>query len=515
MRQKIHADILNPTKVFVSLCGSPGTGKSAISKTIATELNDQERLAASYFFDKRAGEGGNTSLKGFVSSLVYQFAHFSPLFHTALGKQLDRDPSLSNATADVQLRRLLLDPMLSLTPPVARWVVLIDALDECGDSNNLKKLMNLLAACTELRLHVTFFFTSRPESEILVALERKPFADVTVVESMDKVDPASTAHDILVFIQSKFKSIHAERQDGSSPPGKRETRRFAERCRGLFEIAAIRLRELESERAFHLAEAVRIMLKWLESTPASPSPLQDEHSRILRKAYPPPDPTTPQDRRMFSDIAMEKYRTLVGALIGVRRPLSIAPLAALLGMDVSGATAALSPLSSVIAVPKSSSDPVHFYHATFPEFILSKDEMDPTNPHFNYAIVSGHSQVALSLRCFEVMSKLLHQNICQLPDPFVFNADAFRLSYERLHNKIPDHLRYACLHWSDHLRRAQSPKDSESLLKALRAWCTTKIMFYFELSSWLDQLEHAEGPLSEASTWCKVCLVGMHRAHDP
>ncbi|KAF8330909.1 uncharacterized protein EI90DRAFT_2831373, partial [Cantharellus anzutake] len=62
---------------FVWLRGSPGTGKTAISMSVASALKKQGRLAASFFWDKNRKGEGLASIEHFPSTLARQLASFN------------------------------------------------------------------------------------------------------------------------------------------------------------------------------------------------------------------------------------------------------------------------------------------------------------------------------------------------------------------------------------------------------------------------------------------------------
>lgn len=142
----IYRHLAESDRRFVWLRGSPGVGKSAISKTVCSELQRRKTLAASFFFDKRGGQGAAISVNLFVPTIARQLGTYSPEFRRALGKRLDEDPFLATAIPEVQLRRLLIEPLSDTPSPEEQWVVVVDALDECGERSDLKRLMASLQA---------------------------------------------------------------------------------------------------------------------------------------------------------------------------------------------------------------------------------------------------------------------------------------------------------------------------------------------------------------------------------
>ena len=62
---------------FIWLRGSPGTGKTAIAKSIAYSLARDKRLAGSFFWDKTGSRANTNTIELFPSTLASQLATFS------------------------------------------------------------------------------------------------------------------------------------------------------------------------------------------------------------------------------------------------------------------------------------------------------------------------------------------------------------------------------------------------------------------------------------------------------
>ncbi|KAF8336490.1 uncharacterized protein EI90DRAFT_2870968, partial [Cantharellus anzutake] len=79
---------------FVWLRGSPGTGKTAISMSVASTLYEQSRLAASFFWDKNRKGAGLASIEHFPSTLAHQLAMFNTEYEGLLVSRLRQPSSL-------------------------------------------------------------------------------------------------------------------------------------------------------------------------------------------------------------------------------------------------------------------------------------------------------------------------------------------------------------------------------------------------------------------------------------
>ncbi|KAF8343042.1 uncharacterized protein EI90DRAFT_2902689, partial [Cantharellus anzutake] len=137
MQRSILEHLKKARTRFVWLRGSPGTGKTAISLSIASTLDKQHNLAASFFWDKNQKGTGLDSLERFPSTLARQLAHWSEDFKVLLVKRL-RNPDLElvqSLPLETQVKVLITEPMNDLmgiwASKEGRFVIVLDGLDEC------------------------------------------------------------------------------------------------------------------------------------------------------------------------------------------------------------------------------------------------------------------------------------------------------------------------------------------------------------------------------------------------
>jgi hypothetical protein len=159
-------------------------------------------------------------------------------------------------------------------------------------------------------------------------------------------------------------------------------------------------------------------------------------------------------------------------------------------------------LSSVIAVPSSNDDehPISFYHASFPEFLLpvSTDREDLTR--LRYHIHAAEHEVLLADRCLDIMNCRLVYDICGLSNLFTYNKQIPDVT-AKLNMHVPGHLRYAALHWAEHLALGG---HSARVQMHLHSWCEGKMMFYLELMSLLGRCDVILPLLDHAIVWAQV-----------
>jgi len=483
---------------FTWLRGSPGTGKSTIAKTITADLWEEKRLASAIYFNKTLAQDNTFSVPRFICSIAYQITEFSVAFCQALSQRLEEDGGIHPYADWVGLfEQLLGKPLRHLPPPLTtRWVVVIDGLDECGSRGDLKQLMGALSKCAALPL--TFLVTSRPEFEVVYGMERISTSPCAI-EDLDAADRESTDHDILRYLQFRIKGL-PNRHDPAWPPSKEQCTAFVARCKGLFELAAILLRQFEDESSGRvLSEEFSELVNETYYIASDSNPaLHAEYRRILQRAY-------PQDTSRKGKETMLRYQRVVGTLVLLQQPLGTRALADLLGISTEQVRAVLRPLSSVVAVPDPDDHPISFYHASFPEFLLPPSASQEDSTHSPHHIHVPECETLLAQRCLDIMNSMLVYNICKLSDLFMRNEEIPDLS-ENLDTHAPAHLRYTALHWAKHLASSGDPARVSSLL---HDWCQNKMIFYLELMSLLDRCDAIVPLLNYAIEWAQACPPSM------
>ena len=147
--------VSNPAgKRIFWLCGKAGTGKSTISRTVAQKLHDDRLLGASFFFKRGHAERSHSKL--LFPTIARQFADFFPAIAPGIAASLERDSLLCDRYVGAQFEPLLLQPFQNAplgSLMSASVVLVIDALDECDDRENIKTILRLLSKLGENNLH--------------------------------------------------------------------------------------------------------------------------------------------------------------------------------------------------------------------------------------------------------------------------------------------------------------------------------------------------------------------------
>ncbi|KAF5357845.1 hypothetical protein D9756_001243 [Leucocoprinus leucothites] len=202
---------------MIWLFGPAGVGKSAVAQTFAEAAKDRGLLASSYFFSSTQGEKRSDPLR-IIPTIAYQMAIHSDHYKHAITRKLASDPSVLDATLEVQFRGLIEDPFLQLAShqvqPFGKTLhaIVVDGLDECSGDEAQCQLVGLIKeAAQKPYLPLLWLICSRPERHLKSTFSRLEYAHVCGRKEL-VIDNQSRA-DVERFMRGRFKEIHHKYQD--------------------------------------------------------------------------------------------------------------------------------------------------------------------------------------------------------------------------------------------------------------------------------------------------------------
>ncbi|PPQ83725.1 hypothetical protein CVT25_006129 [Psilocybe cyanescens] len=154
------------------------------------------------------GRGDGTKI---VSTIAYQLALKIPSFRALINAAILDNPTLPTKSIDVQLRYLIMEPLLHVTDwPAHSPTIIIDGLDECAGSKRMQsKILSLLSkAIIEHNIPIRFLIVSRPEYWISGSFEIGSLVHVTKLLSLR--DNPDACVDIEKYLREGFKKIYEE-----------------------------------------------------------------------------------------------------------------------------------------------------------------------------------------------------------------------------------------------------------------------------------------------------------------
>jgi hypothetical protein len=227
------------SKPIFWLKGMAGTGKSTIARSAAQSFADQHQLAASFFFKKGEGERGNATR--FFTTIATDLVDHVPELIPGIWKALSADPRISERVLKDQFEKLILYPLSeiqqALSQDLAR-IVVIDALDECEQEEDIRVILQLLARAKDIKpVSLRILVTSRPEFPIHSSF--KQMSDGTYQDlALHDVPKETIEHDIRLFLEHKLREIQVQRSLSQKWPTKDQIQALVERAVPLFIFAA-------------------------------------------------------------------------------------------------------------------------------------------------------------------------------------------------------------------------------------------------------------------------------------
>src|SRR5258708_22012383 len=208
IQESILGHIMQGKSRFCWLRGSPGTGKTAISMSVASTLDKQHKLAASFFWDKNQRGTGLDSIDKFPSTIAHQLSVFSENFKMSLIRHL-RKPGLGLVQGflpNKQMEALVIEPMCDLweifSSSEDRYVIVLDGLDECERA--LPDLMKLVSKLHELPPCFAVVVSCRPEP--VVKDWAKAQGSSMAWEDVDQVDGDDRFQTVRRIIEKKLEN---------------------------------------------------------------------------------------------------------------------------------------------------------------------------------------------------------------------------------------------------------------------------------------------------------------------
>ncbi|KAF9440691.1 hypothetical protein P691DRAFT_686786 [Macrolepiota fuliginosa MF-IS2] len=362
---------------FLWLSGPTGVGKSAVAQTVAKYALEHDILGAIYFFSRPNQQ--NKYIEVFIT-LAYQLAIHFPGYQTLMGAKLVAEPDLLMKTPCIQLRKLIVEPLLLLSHE-QKCVIILDGLDECDDEDNQLEIVKLIndLVCSNIPLPIIWMICSWPESHLKWIFTRSDYA-IQCWQEFLPIDSEESRSDTDVFICGQFKVIHKrygecvdEGTDSSWPP-EASIQQIVQKMSGLFVLADTFLRYIEDPVTRNPDQHLGKVLALLEYShvTGSRNPMHDLdlfYSRILSSI---PDDHWPITCQILIASTIHFLET---------EQMAVQPLCNFLGIARAKFYAAMSHLHSVVHVPEppdAADTPLHFFHATFLDYLT-----DPTHAgHF-------------------------------------------------------------------------------------------------------------------------------------
>jgi hypothetical protein len=463
-----------------------GTGKSTISKTVASRLQEQQLLGASFFFQR--GEEDRGTAKYLFPTLTDQLRICIPQMLPRVQKAIDDDPNISEKVLREQFEKLLLDPLVGIEQREETIrVILIDALDECDLEDDIGIILRLLPQVRKSpSVRLRFLLTSRPELPIRLGFEEISDAHQDLV--LHEIEKPVIEHDISLYFKDQLLRLKQRRSLPPDWPGDAATKELVNRAVPLF-IAAATVCRFISDAKWSPQKRLKAILAD-QSTYVSK--MDSTYIPVLEQLL------TGQNETESREL-LEEFKEIVGVIIILATPLSINSLSHLIGRESDDVKCRLDQLHSVLSVPNNFDTPVRLLHLSFRDFLL-----DHHKEKSKFWIDEKHTNQRLAERCRQIMQDRLEKNICKLPSEGMQRNE---ISDDSIQRYIPPELKYACRYWAYHLLQCT---DLSSMMHNAYLFLQVHFLHWMEAMSLLGLTSEISGVLDRLQTAISVSSEDDH-----
>ncbi|KAK4235981.1 WD40-repeat-containing domain protein, partial [Achaetomium macrosporum] len=421
------------------LKGMAGTGKSTIALTISREYSDKKRLGASFFFSR--GGGDLASTRRFAATVAVQLAETSRELRRHIADAAASSCRIRGLGLYDQWEKLVLQPLAQLGSEAFPYplIVVVDALDECDNNDEVSLLIRCLAAAVAVEhVDLRIFVTSRPDQPTSLGFDSIA-ADAHQDLILHNIEQSIVDQDLAVYYKYQLERIGRTSGLDAAVLSDEVVEKLVEKSCGLFIYAATACRfireggPLAGDRLAHLISDERL-----------PAKAGTELDRMYTTAleYSLSDHFDAEETARVQEL----FGHVVGSIAVLFDALSPDSLAMMVAEPRWKITSMLGNLHSLVDVPEQEGRPIRLLHPSFREFLL-----DPQRCH-------------------------LRRNMCDLRRPGTRIGDIPRSDVDE---SIPFAVQYACRYWVYHLQQSDvDPSEHPGILDFFRS----------RFLSWLETL---------------------------
>ena len=460
------------------LYGPAGSGKSTLATTVANRYcAGPEQLGAFLFLDRTSAERRDPTIV--VRTLAYQLGRSDSRVGAAILKAIEENPDITGSPLRYQFLKLLIEPLNALDGSERPVVLVLDALDECDNSEERKQLFEVLANDTaKLPSIVRFFITGRTEYDIVTAFEQHSH----ILSHPLVVSSSSSHEDILLYLRDQMAKIRSEKKFlslGTDWPGNHRIHQLADRASGLFIWAATAVRFIWG---YNPEKRLEILLH--AKTVDSEVELKLD---VLYK-------TALESIGTWDDTDfVAEFRKVLGIILAAKNPLSPAAIDRLshTSQDIIPSIHTISLLGCVLT----QSPTVHVLHPSFANFLLDPRRCGRDIWFIDLAIHNCH----LALRCLHVLDQTLQ-----------YNFRGLSLSSTGWNDGLTEEISYACNFWVKHVCAVK--EEVASLTEPLDIFMFQHLLHWIEAMSILRRSRETIKSLKSLFIWATVRINSLYLA---
>ncbi|CUA74489.1 putative WD repeat-containing protein alr3466 [Nostoc sp, PCC 7120] [Rhizoctonia solani] len=447
------------------ISGQAGMGKTLLATSLCQRLDAIQVLAGSFFCQR--GDPDSSNPLWLINNLVHAMAMRLPAYAQEVANAIRSNHYLCNAHLDLRYDGLIKKPLerLRLLPTRMIHVIVIDALDECGDCDSREQLLDKLYELSQLVPWLKIIIAARPTSDIQAFIGGK-YSGKSIIQ----LQGFDASADIRAYIESQVTDL-AEKEHWPSE----SINELCNMSHGVFLWAALAIKYIKKS-AFPALPRLQKVLK------NQKSPVTDHLDALYTTAL---MKTIDDD-----DEITDAHLRCIGAILAVSERESLAApdlqhiLLASGRIDQSTFEQTIVNLSPLIAMSERC---IRFCHPSFKSFVTDASRSG------KFYVQLDKYEAELAGCCLQIMQRDLRFNICELETSHQLNSEVPDLKH-RIDTHIRPALRYACTQWVDHF--IASP--DQGLVEAIKQFMEgPQLMYWIEALSLLGHINLAIAGLSQ------------------
>ncbi|PPQ85232.1 hypothetical protein CVT25_010005 [Psilocybe cyanescens] len=479
------------------LTGQAGSGKTTIAYTIAKRFEKgQATVLGANFLCSRQFEQ-TRSVHRILPTIAYQLAYKCRSYVSALHIHVDDKSAVVDHDVSEQMQELLVEPWSNANHPnnLPTYLIIIDALDEINESGGSNLLAVLLTTISQQHFTgLKFLVTSRTDPRIVELWDEFKFKTICRLQDVPIEDAEA---DVERYLDAKLPNL----------AGSPDLAELRSRASGLFIYAATAVRILTTSRSITHKEQMRRLSNFLSKPSSSSavgkdkSPIDGLYEQILYEAF---------SDFMDEEDLKPRLRILFTFLCAAER-ISTSVAATLMEDDDELAKAVLNDLHAVLYIQDGR---VFWYHASFPDFLLSENRSNFRigTEELNFWCNETVHHTLLAGSCFRVMksnSRGLRFNIGDISSSYLLDSEHADELSKNLNNNIAPVLRYSSLHWAHHLSSTSLDQDIDDICNYISDFLPIRVLFWIEAMNLLGWSNQCTGMLHQAREWVSTAECPM------
>ena len=423
----------DPAATLLWIYGVAGSGKSAISATLCEMLAQLGALAGSFFCKRDIPDQRDPGRV--LPSIAYTLARVYEPYRASVVNAIEAEPDITSNSLTYQLKALFLTPFAELNEqqcaPSRPFVVVVDALDECGDDDSRTLIAKCLSQIATLAPWLKVLVTSRP----LPALEQRFASTEQSRIEVINLNAIDVEDDISRYTRSRLETLIGAGQLGAKWLSDDIVEKLVKKAAGLFIWTSTTMKYLQGE---YLGDAAMeaVLSEDLEDDDPKAS-LDALYRTVLQNT-----------RGGTSGKNLAIVKTILGTIriTAKNRPLTmngphefLPRIDGRLELPREVLESIVKELRSVLYEDASKGNIIRACHPSFLDFLDNPERCAEFWVHPEQL-----NQVMIE-KCFNFMRARLRFNICGLESSCVADADVPELS-ERIKSDIPENLQYSCLY---------------------------------------------------------------------